>query len=341
MIPLRLTIDRLALAANWRWFRDRAGVPAAAAIKADGYGLGARLVMETLRAAGAQSFLVSTFAEAGALGPPGADAAVLVLHGFTPEEAPAAARLPWARPVLNTPAQVRAWAAAFPGRPADLMVETGMHRLGLSPADVAPAIAAVPVDTVHSHLATADEPDNPMAEAQCARFREIAAATPGQRHSLANSAAICRGPAFAFDLVRPGLGLYGGVPHPAAEVMPVVSLSARVIQVRSLQAGDPVGYGAAWRAPGPARVATLNLGYADGIFRACAPGLRFAAGGRHCPAVGRISMDMVAVDVTGADVAEGDWLALDFDLPRLARVSGLSQYELLVSLGRRFERLAA
>ncbi len=341
MIPLRLTIDRRALAANWRWFRDRAGVPAAAAVKADGYGLGARLVVETLRAEGARSFLVSTFAEAEALGAPGEGGEILVLHGFTADEAPAAARMPWARPVLNTPRQVAAWASAFPGRPADLMVETGMHRLGLDPGAVAAAVAAVPVETIHSHLATADEPANPMAEVQCARFRALAAATPGHRHSLANSAAICRGRDFAFDLVRPGLGLYGGVPHPAAEVVPVVSLAARVIQVKALAAGDPVGYGATWRAPARARVATVNLGYADGIFRACAPALRFHAGGVACPAVGRVSMDMIAVDVTAAEVGEGDWLALDFDVPRLAAAAGLSQYELLVSLGRRFERVAA
>lgn len=336
-----MTIDRRALAANWRWFADRAGVPAAAAVKADGYGLGARLVVDTLHAAGARAFLVSTFAEADALGPPGEGADVLVLHGFAPEDGPAAARLPWARPILNTPAQVAAFAAAFPGRPADLMVETGMHRLGLAPADLPAALAAVPVATIHSHLATADEPANPMAEAQCARFREVAAATPACRHSLANSAGICRGPDFAFDLVRPGLGLYGGQPHPAARVAPVVGLAARVIQVKALQPGDPVGYGATWRAPGEARIATVNLGYADGVFRACAPALRFQAGDRACPAVGRISMDMLAVDVTGADVAEGDWLTLDFDLPRLAAASGLSQYELLVSLGRRFDRIAA
>ncbi|WP_448581155.1 alanine racemase [Thermaurantiacus sp.] len=341
MIPLRIMIDREALAANWRWFRDRAGVPAAAAVKADGYGLGARLVVETLYAEGARSFLVSTFAEADALGPPGAGAEVLVLHGFTSEEAPVAARLPWVRPVLNTQAQVAAWASAFPGRPADLMVETGMHRLGLAPDDVQAAITAVPVATIHSHLATADEPDNPMAEAQCARLRALAAAAPRYRYSLANSAAICRGPAFAFDLVRPGLGLYGGLPHPAARVRRVASIAARVIQVKPLAPGAPVGYGATWRAPGPARVATLNLGYADGMLRALAPALRFSAGDRICPAVGRISMDMIAVDVTRADVTEGDWLRLDFDLPRLAAASGLSQYELLVMLGRRFERVAA
>ncbi len=341
MVPLRLTVDRAALARNWRWFRDRAGVPAAAAVKADGYGLGARLVGDALFAAGARSFLVSTFAEAAALGPPGEGADVVVLHGFAAEEAPLAASLPWARPVLNTGRQVRAWASAFPGRPADLMVETGMNRLGLAPADAASALVAVPVETVHSHLATADEPANPMAEAQLARFREIAAACPGPRFSIANSAAVCRGPAFALDLVRPGLGLYGGVPHPAADVVPVVTLAARVLQVKPLAQGDPVGYGAAWRAPGPARVATVNLGYADGIFRALGPALLFRAGDRRCPAVGRVSMDMLAVDVTGTDVAEGDWLELGFDVPRLAAVSGLSQYELLVSLGRRFERVAA
>mgnify|MGYP000291888958 CR=1 FL=1 len=213
-----------------------------------------------------------------------------------------------------------------------------MNRLGLAAAELGPACAAVPVRTLHSHLAAADEPGHPLTAVQLARFRELAAATPGQTHALANSAGICLGPAFAFDLVRPGLGLYGGVPHPEARVRPVVHPRARVIQLRQLVPGDAVGYGATYVAARPCRVATLNLGYADGCFRALAGVLAFRAGNTRCPVVGRISMDLVAADVTHADVGEGDWLELDFDLPALAAASGLSQYELLVSLSRRYER---
>ena len=339
MHPLRLLIDRGALAANGRWFRDRAGVPMAAAVKADGYGLGAREVVATFHAEGCRAFAVSTFQEALALGFPGADSVTLVLHGFMEGDAEAAAAMPWARPVLNTSAQVAAWASAFPGRVADLMAETGMNRLGLAAHDVAPALAAVPVDTLHSHLAAADEPGHPLTALQLARFRELAAATPGISHALANSAGIACGPDFAFDLVRPGLGLYGGLPHPDAIVRPVARPEARIVQLRRVETGGSVGYGATWTAPRPSRIATLNLGYADGLARALGPHLSFRADGVACPVVGRISMDLIAVDVSGADVGEGDFLPLDFDLPRLSAASGLSQYELLVSLSRRYERV--
>ncbi|MCS6987067.1 MAG: alanine racemase [Sphingomonadaceae bacterium] len=339
MQPSRLVLDRTALVANYRWHEARAGVPLAAAVKADGYGLGARPVVAALHAAGCRAFLVSTFAEADALGHPGEGASVLVLHGFTgEEEAPLAQRLPWVRPVLSTARQVARWAAAFPGRPADLMVDTGMNRLGLAPAEVAPACAAVAVAVVHSHLATADEPGHPLTERQLERFREVVAATPGAAHALANSAAIAAGPRFSFDLARPGLGLYGGRPHPASDSRPVLRLEARVLQLRTVPKGAPVGYGATWTAPRPSRIATINLGYADGVPRALAPHLSFGAGDRRCPVVGRISMDLMAVDVTEAEVSEGDWLVLEPDLARLSARSGLSQYELLTGLARRLPR---
>lgn len=339
MHPLRLLIDKGALLANWAWFRNRAGVPAAAAVKADGYGLGAAQVVAALHAEGCRAFAVSTFAEASALGFPGEESVTLVLHGFMEGDAAAAAALPWARPVLNTAAQVRAFASTFPGRPADLMVDTGMNRLGLAPGEVATAMAAVPVQTLHSHLAAADEPGHPLTALQLQRFQALAAGTPGVSHALANSAGIACGPAFAFDLVRPGLGLYGGQPHPDAMVKPVVQPQARIVQLRAIEAGESVGYGATWTATRLARIATLNLGYADGLPRALGPHLRFRAGTVPCPVVGRISMDLIAADVSDADVSEGDFLSLDFDLPRLSAASGLSQYELLVSLSRRYERV--
>jgi alanine racemase len=336
---LRLSIDRAALIANWRALGDQAGVPAAAAIKADGYGLGAQGVAATLAAAGCRAFLVSTWEEALALGvTPGA---IVVLHGFLEGDGAAAAALAAARPVLNTPAQVAAWASAFPGRPADLMVETGMNRLGLAPAELAQALAAVPVDTVHGHLACADQPGHPLTDRQLAAFRAVAAASPGARHSLANSAGICLGTAFSFDLVRPGLALYGGRPRPGVTMRRVVTPEARVIQLRSVSAGATVGYGAEWTAPRESRIAIVNIGYADGVLRATAPHLAALAGGIRCPHAGRVSMDMTAFDVTEGEVAEGDWLALDWDLPALAAASGISQYELLTALGRRGARVWA
>lgn len=334
--PLRLRLDSQALAGNFRWFEEKAGVPAIPAVKADGYGLGAAEVVRILERSGARAFAVSTWPEAVALARP--DLPILVLHGFTAECTPAARALPAARPVLNTPAQCAQWATAFPGRTADIMVETGMNRLGLAAGDLG-AVAGIRVDTVHSHLACADEPAHPLTPRQLAAFHAFAGFEPQARRALANSAGICWGRAYSFDHVRPGLGLYGGVPHPDAQVMPVVRPEARVIQLRDVPEGAEVGYGATWRARRESRIATLNIGYADGISRLLAPHLHVLAGGRRLPLAGRISMDMLAVDVTGTTITEGDWLPLDFDLPALSAASGLSQYELLTWMSRRYDRL--
>lgn len=334
---LRIGLDTAALLANFRWFEAQAGVPACVAVKADGYGLGAREVVQRLATAGCRSFAVSSFAEAETLGDPGDGIVVRILHGFVGEDVAAAAAMPWCRPVLNTAGQCAAWGSAFGQRSVDLMLDTGMNRLGLA-LEERSAAGALGVDMVHSHLACADDPAHPLTLLQLARFREVVAAMPLVQHALANSPGVCWGRDFSFDCVRPGLGIYGGVPHPAALVAQVVRPEARVIQVRKVLAGDTVGYGADWRAARDSRIAVVNLGYADGIFRQLQPHLRFLAGGTECPLAGRISMDLIAVDVTSADVAEGDWLPLDFDVRSLASLTGLSQYELLVSLSRRYER---
>lgn len=331
---LRLRLDGDALAANYRWFRDTAGVPAVPAVKADGYGLGAPEVAHRLLAEGAPAVGVSSWAEAAAL--PGLP--VLILHGFTADCTAIAAALPQARPVLATAGQCRQWATAFPGRPADLMVDTGMNRLGLAPNELE-AARDIPIDTVHSHLASADVPGSPQSEQQLERFRAFVAATPGSRHALANSAGICLGRQYSFDLVRPGLGLYGGIPHPDAQVRPVVQPEARVIQIRTVEPGGCVGYGATWTAARTSRIAVLNIGYADGVSRLLQPVLGLHVGGARAPLAGRISMDMIAADVTGLDVAEGDWLPLDFDLPALSAASGISQYEMLVWMSGRYQRI--
>lgn len=314
-----------------------AGVPAIPAVKADGYGLGAREVVRRLEAAGAPAFAVATWPEALALDRPDLD--LLILHGFTAAAGQAAAALPRARPVLNTTTQIGAWVTVFPGRAADLMVDTGMNRLGIAPAQVAAAIAAVPVDTIHSHLACADDPTHPLTLHQLETFRAVVAATPTHAHALANSAGVHWGPDFSFSAVRPGLGLFGGRPHPAAQSHRVVTPEAQVIQVRHVPAGQTVGYGATWTALRDSRIAILNIGYADGIPRATAPHLHLLAGPTRLPVAGIISMDMLAVDCTGTDVTEGDWLQLDWDLPSLADAIGASQFELLVRLGPRFDRV--
>lgn len=333
---LRLMLDSQALRANFRWFQDKAGVPAIPAVKADGYGLGAREVVRELQAEGAKEFAVATWQEAEALGR--ADLPLLILHGFTASANKVAADFPLARPVLNTPAQCAAWKAAFPGRAADIMMETGMNRLGLL-RDELSAADGIAVDIVHSHLACADEPGHPLTHAQLLNFREIVAATPGRRHALANSAGICTGRDYSFDCVRPGLGLFGGVPHPDAQTQRVLTPEAQVIQISQVLPGETVGYGATWTADKPSRIAVLNCGYADGIVRRLSPGLIAMHGEQIFPSAGRISMDMTAFDVTGSDVAEGDWLTLDWDLAGLERLHGTSQYELLTRLSARFQRV--
>ena len=252
-----------------------------------------------------------------------------------PDELP----LPGIVPVLNTLAQVARWQAGGGGR-CDLMVDTGMNRLGLSPADVAALPAGLDVDVLHSHLACADEPGNPMNAAQLERFHVAVAVVPHRRAALANSAGLCLGPDYAFDLTRPGIGLYGGIMHPAAagHLRGVAAIEARVVQVRDVSAGETFGYGATWTAQRASRVAVINLGYADGYRRAFAGhGVAFA-GDTACPVIGRVSMDLTGVDVTSVDVAEGDWLRVDFDLPAASAAIGISQYELLTGLAGRYQR---
>jgi len=340
--PLRLDLDSHALVANWRWFADAGGRAACgAAIKADGYGLGARPVFARLADAGCRDFFVATWAEAEALGPMPEGFTLSVLHGVREEDMPAALAGP-ARPVLNSAAMVARWKAAG-GRACDVMVDTGMNRLGLTPEEARSGLLdGLEIDTLLSHLACADEPGHPMNEAQLFTFRSVKAAVPARRYSLANSAGICLGQRYVFGLTRPGLGLYGGVPGPAAEgkVQRVVRPYAQVLQVRIVPRGDTVGYGATFTAPAAMRVAVLNLGYADGYLRAFGGGHgRALAGGAACPVLGRVSMDLLAVDIGAApDVAEGDWLEIDYDPLSVSAETGLSQYELLTLLGGRYQR---
>lgn len=338
--PLRLILDGGALAANWRWLSATAAAPAGAAIKADGYGLGAQDVSRRLAEAGCRDFFVATWAEADALGVLPYGAGLSVLHGVR-EEDMAAALASRARPVLNSAAMVARWKAAAPERPCDVMVDTGMNRLGLSPADAMSGLLdGLEIDLLLSHLACADEVGHPMNERQLAAFSGIAAAVPARRASLANSAGACLGPAYGFDLIRPGVALYGGIPHPAAEgyIAQVVRIEAQILQLRDVSAGDSVGYGATFTASAPTRVAILNLGYADGYLRAFAGHGRALAGDLPCPLLGRVSMDLIAVDIGTADLGEGDWLEIDYALDRAARATGLSQYELLTGLGSRYQR---
>jgi alanine racemase len=337
--PLRLLLDGPALVANWRWLAARnPGAACGAAVKADGYGLGAREVVARLAAVGCADFFCATWAEAAALGDLPDGVRLAVLHGVRAEDMEDALASP-ARPVLNSVEQVARWREAG-GGPCDVMVDTGMNRLGVAVEEaVGGALDGLAIDTLMSHLACADEPRHPLNTVQLAAFRALSERIPAARYSLANSAGIVLGEDYAFDLTRPGIALYGGVPVPATtDIRPVVAIEAQVLQVRTVRAGEAVGYGATWTAPADSRIAILNLGYADGYMRRFTPGAFARAGERALPLVGRISMDLIAIDVTGADVGEGDWLRLDFDLPKVSERSGLSQYELLTGLNLRFER---
>lgn len=335
---LRLRLDSAALAQNWRWLQRVSGTRAGAAVKADGYGLGTREVVARLGEAGCRDFFVSSWAEEEALGALPEGAALSVLHGVGPEDG-AAALASHARPVLNTPNQVARWKAIAPDRPCDLMVDTGMNRLGLRMDEVHLADGLV-IDTLMSHLACADE-DGPMNQVQLDRFRAVCGAVPARRSSLANSAGICLGADFGFDLVRPGLALYGGVPRSeaAGHIAQVAFPEAEVVQRRIVKAGESIGYGATWVATSDTEAAILNIGYADGYLRCFAGNGAAQFGEARLPLIGRVSMDLVAVDCSKApELREGDWVTMDYALPEAAEASGLSQYELLTGLSQRLER---
>ena len=337
--PLRLRLDRAALQHNWRWLQDRAGVPAGAAIKADGYGLGAREAMASLHEAGCRTFFVSTYAEAEELGPVPGDSALVVLHGVGPDDMGAAAQFD-ARPVLNSVEQVTRWKQVAPDRAVDVMVDTGMNRLGLRPEELG-VLDGISIDTLHSHLACADE-ESPTNARQMCDFKAIAGAVSAKRYAMANSAGICLGRDYSFDLVRPGLSLYGGIPRAEAEgqIRQVVRVDAQVIQRRTIRAGERCGYGGTYLAAADAEAVIVNIGYADGYLRGFSS--RGSAFAREfaLPVLGRVSMDLLALGCDAVPgLKEGDWVEIDYDLPTASEASGVAQYELLTTLGSRFERI--
>ena len=338
--PLRLILDGDAMVSNWHWLAHRGGGAACgAAVKADAYGLGAREAVKRLQHAGCRDFFVATWAEAEALMPWPGDLNLSVLHGVGPDDMAAAQRSP-ARPVLNSPEQVARWRDT--GQPCDVMVDTGINRLGLAPADVKSGLLdGLDIATLMSHLACADE-DVPANESQRHIFTELARKVRAKRLSLSNSAGICLGRDYAFDLTRAGLALYGGVPRREAEgqIRQVVRVEAQIVQRKRIEAGASVGYNATFTAQRRHELAIVNIGYADGYLRGFSNTGRARIGERFAAVVGRVSMDLAAICVDEApEIKEGDWVELDYDLPRAAAQSGLSQYEVLTTLGSRFERV--
>lgn len=357
-----LVADLAALRRNYRKLRE-AAAPAecAGVVKGDGYGLGAAQVARALAAEGCRTFFVATLGEAAALRPAIGDAALYVLDGLSPGSAPDFAALT-TRPVMGDLGEVAEWAAfcAALGMelPSALHVDTGMNRLGLKAAERQAVLAAparldgAGIDLLISHLACADTPDNPKSRDQLAQFTAFAAGLPPMRRSLANSAGVLLGSGFHFDLVRPGIALYGGNPYAerANPMEPVVRLYGRILQVGEAAAGETVGYGAAHTLRRATRYATVAVGYADGYLRALGatdarPGAVGAIDGAAVPMLGRVSMDLTVFDVTDLPpetAQRGGFIELigpQFTVDDAAALAGTIGYEILTGLGPRYTRV--
>lgn len=339
---LRLTVDADALGANWRAL-DGMSRPgrAGAAVKADAYGLGVDACVPVLRDAGCREFFVAHWSEVAGVAAHVPAQQIAVLHGPQNEADCAYARALGAVPVINSLEQARLWTATGGGL-CHLMLDTGINRLGIGPGEAGdPAIAALDIDILMSHLASADE-TTAMNRIQAELLAEAAQSISHHRLSLANSAGIALGPDFAFDLTRPGLALYGGVPRAelGATIRPVVRVEARILQCRRIAPGEGVGYNAAFIAGSHMRVGTVSIGYADGFLRQRGPGNALIHDGRMLPILGKVSMDMVVVDLAAApDLAAGDWVTVPWEINDAVQQKGLSAYEMLTLVGARLRRV--
>jgi len=363
-----LTVDLDAIIANWRKL-EKTAVPAecAGVIKADGYGCGAGPVARALAGAGCKTFFVATLDEAravrealsseGATSPP---PAIYVLDGFFQNSGDAYAKID-ARPVIGELNELAEWdvfcrRSGWTGGAA-VHIDTGMNRLGLTITEaqgIVPRINAGDhgITLVMSHLACAENLNHPLNGKQLAAFREIASLYSGVPAALSNSSGIFLGAQFQFDMVRPGAALYGVNPTPEADnpMQPVVELKARIVQIRNVERGEGVGYGGTWTARRTTRLAIVSAGYADGYFRAASAndgtrGAEVVVAGKRCPIAGRVSMDLIAVDITDLPnntVRRGHMVTLigeGITVDELAHHFGTIGYEVLTSLGRRYARV--
>jgi len=356
-----LTVDLDAIVANWRKL-EKTAVPAecAAVIKADAYGCGADPVARALAAAGCKTFFVATLDEARAVRAAAPPATIYVLDGFFQNSGDACARID-AKPVIGDLNELAEWdvfcrRSGWAGGAA-IHIDTGMNRLGLTIAEaqgIIPRINAGDhgITLVMSHLACAEALNHSLNAKQLAAFREIASLFSGVPASLANSSGVFLGAPFQFDMVRPGAALYGINPTPEADnpMQPVVELKARIVQIRNVDKGESVGYGGTWTARRPTRLAIVSAGYADGYFRAGSSndgtrGAEVMVAGKRCPIAGRISMDLIAVDITDLEknaARRGHMATLigeGITVDELAHHFGTIGYEVLTSLGRRYARI--
>lgn len=342
MTTASLRIDLDAVLANWRALdaMTSAATETGAVVKADSYGLGAARVARVLAQAGARKFFVAAAEEGATVRQAlGEGPEIFVFSGHMAGDTEMIGDL-GLTPMLNSVEQVKRHRDALPGAAFGVQLDTGMNRLGLEPADwaaVSAELIAAGPKLVMSHLACSDEPDHPMNAAQLKNFRAMTDGT-GLKRALSATGGILLGPDYHFDITRPGIGLYGGLPFEKAR--PVVRLSLPVVQIRTVAPGETVGYANSWTAPRESRIATVAAGYADGLSRRFSGKARLWAGDTPCPLVGRVSMDLITVDVTDlAEVPQSlDILGPHQGVDALAEVAGTIGYEILTALGQRYQR---
>lgn len=337
-----LTVDLDAIAANWRAL-DRAsasGVQTAAVVKADAYGLGMARVGRALAAAGARRFFVANAEEGAALRQslgPGPQISIMSGHMEGDTEMIADLDL---TPMINSTEQITRHLESLPGAGFGIQLDTGMNRLGMKEPEweaVAPFVLDAGPELIMSHLACADEPDNPMNHGQLVLFQAMTEGT-GIPRSLSATGGIILGPKYHFDLTRPGIGLYGGAPFAGAA--PTVRLSLPIIQTHEVNAGETVGYGGSWTADLPSLTATVAGGYADGLLRSLSGKATLWDGDTPCPLIGRVSMDLITVDITHLRQTPShlDIIGPNQGVDQLAEIAGTIGYEILTSLGARYMR---
>jgi len=365
-----LTIDLVALIANYRWLDKQAGkAETGCVVKANAYGLGLGEIAKAVLDAGCQTFFVAQAQEGKALRAVTKTATIYILNGLPSGYAAWFAKHKL-RPCIGTPAELAEWvafcAAEKQTHPAALHIDTGFNRLGLSEAEVANIDSDFTPALIMSHLACADMPDHPMNAAQLTRFENALTHFPNVKASLANSAGILLGDGYHFDMVRAGIGLYGGTPYSAeyqgqegqhgqqaqaarAHLQPVITLQAPILQIRTIKAGETVGYGADFTADKNMRIAILAIGYGDGYMRqisqAPPPFAQAACNGTRLPIIGRISMDLLAVNISALPEAQAqrgtllELIGAQIPLDAVAKQAGTISYELLTRLGTRAIRV--
>jgi alanine racemase len=343
-----LSVDLGALVSNWRLMKGQVTGDIAATVKADGYGLGVEQVSKALWKAGCKTFFVATLSEGIELRQILTEAEIYVFSGLMHADIPLYQnhRI---HPVLNSFKQVKTWAKTDPQPGAALHVDTGMNRLGCDAQDIETLMAnphvlqSAGAAILMSHLACADTPEHSLNASQAKRFEAVAKALPFLKTSLGNSGGTLNQIRIGNDLARPGIGLYGGNPRPTLDMplKPVASVVAPILQCRFIQPGDPVGYASAFVAEKPMDIATVGIGYADGLPRCIGGKGHVFVGATRCPILGRVSMDSIIIDISPlGPLPEGTPVDIigRVSVDEMAGWAGTISYEILTGLGARLQR---